>query len=154
MIKLTLPRETVIKTGIFFEQITEAANRGCTLNWNSDYSFATLILDTTAFFTDLDVINIINSGGEVEGYTMRVKMTVDHYNTGIVPLEFEEYNEIGESIIVKKTYKDVFGMAIPFTITNDITAPEYEVIMSSNNELLKCSDVIKIINNDPQVTII
>lgn len=154
MIKITLLRESAIRDGSYFSQIIEAVNRGCKLTWNHDFTKAVLVLDTDSFFTKEDAISIVSNGGEVEGYTLKLKMPIEHFNTAIVPLAFEEYNENGEAVTVEKTYAQAFPIFenIPNEVDGQPTEPvECIVYMSIGNELLKASTVINITTNDASV---
>ena len=53
MIKITLPKDLTLTSSPFFEQILQASTRGDLLQWNEDYSKATLELSTGAFFTKI-----------------------------------------------------------------------------------------------------
>lgn len=154
MTKITLLRKDASKEGSYFSQITEAVNRGCKLTWNHDFTKAVLVLDTDSFFTKEDVISIVSNGGEVEGYTLKLKMTIEHFNSANVPLAFEEYNENGEAITVEKTYAQVFPIFenIPNIVDEQSAEPvECIVYMSMGGELLNASTVINITTNDASV---
>lgn len=85
MIHITLNQIDARPNGFFFNNITEACNRGCSLTWADDYSKAILELDTSIFLTKEDIINIINHGGEVEGLVSYIEMDKETFETGLVP---------------------------------------------------------------------
>lgn len=85
MIRITLNQQDARPNGFFFNNITEACNRGCSLTWTDDYSKAILELDTSVFLTKEDIINIINHGGEVEGLVSYVEIDKEIFETGLVP---------------------------------------------------------------------
>lgn len=85
MIKITLNQQDARPNGFFFNNITEACNRGCSLTWTDDYSKAILELDTPVFLTKEDIANIINHGGEVEGLVSYAEMNKETFETELVP---------------------------------------------------------------------
>lgn len=160
-IKLTLPRNTVLSTGEFFSQVTEASNRGCILTWNEDYTLAYQELDTDIFFDINYARKIVESGGEVENYYISLPIKVDVYENGICPLQdititnqvFDENDGkilISEEVMeVKQTYKDYLPIATLDNSQLDENGKPtyYKVVMSHNSELMKFSDILKIINS-------
>lgn len=144
MIKITLQKELTLKDSPFFSQILQASTRGDVLVWNDDYTKATLILSTNEFFTDKDAEDIVNAGGEVEGYPywIRVKKT-DFENTQI-PADLEDYlNNVEEGIEVvtytqSLTYKDVFKF------TKEADGDYIKYLNSANSELLPMSLTLKL----------
>lgn len=85
MIRITLNQQDARPNGFFFNNITEACNRGCSLTWTDDYSKAILELDTSVFLTKEDITNIINYGGEVEGLVSYVEIDKETFENGLVP---------------------------------------------------------------------
>ena len=85
MIRITLNQQDARLNGFFFNNITEACNRGCSLTWTDDYSKAILELDTSVFLTKEDITNIINHGGEVEGLVSYIEIDKETFETGLVP---------------------------------------------------------------------
>lgn len=117
MIKLTLPKETIRPTGIFYDNMLEASARGCNVKWNKRFTFATQKLDTSNFLTVSDVIKLINNGGEVEGYKYVFHMSKEDFVNKPIPDELMEYlgiqleslDEEGNPIQLEvPTYKDIF----------------------------------------------
>ena len=82
-IKITVPRETAIKGGKFFNEICEACNRGSILKWNEDYTKASLDVDTKAFLTIDNIKDILDAGGEVENCPLTVIMPETDFNSTI-----------------------------------------------------------------------
>lgn len=85
MIRITLNQQDARLNGFFFNNITEACNRGCSLTWTDDYSKAILELDTSVFLTKEDITNIINYGGEVDGLVSYIEIDKETFETGLVP---------------------------------------------------------------------
>ena len=85
MIRITLNQQDARPNGFFFNNLTEACNRGCSLTWTDDYSKAILELDTSVFLTKEDITNIINYGGEVEGLVSYVEIDKETFENGLVP---------------------------------------------------------------------
>lgn len=85
MIHITLNQQDARPNGFFFNNITEACNRGCSLTWADDYSKAILELDTSVFLTKEDITNIINHGGEVEGLVSYIEIDKETFENGLVP---------------------------------------------------------------------
>lgn len=145
MIKITLPTSETLPGSQFFTKITQASTRGDFLVYNDDYTQATLELSTDAFFTIEDAKNIVNAGGEVEGYSywIRVKKT-DFENTQIPAALADYLNNVEEGIEVvtdasSSTYKDVFKF------TKEVDGDYIEYLNSANSELLPMSVVMKIV---------
>lgn len=145
MIKITLPTSETLPNSQFFTKITQASTRGDLLVYNDDYTQATLELSTDAFFTIEDAKNIVNAGGEVEGYPywIRVKKT-DFENTQIPAALADYLNSTKEGIEVvtgtpSSTYKDVFKF------TKEVDGDYIEYLNSANSELLPMSVVMKIV---------
>lgn len=118
MIKLTLPKETIRPTGIFYDNMVEASTRGCIIKWDKDFSKATQILDTANFLTLDDIIKLINNGGEVEGYKYTFTMSKEDFNNKPIPqelinylgLQLENIDENGNIITLDiPKYKDIFN---------------------------------------------
>lgn len=145
MIKITLPTSETLPGSQFFTKITQASTRGDFLVYNDDYTQATLELSTDTFFTIEDAKNIVNAGGEVEGYSywIRVKKT-DFENTQIPAALADYLNSAEEGIEVvtdvqSSTYKDVFKF------TKEVDGDYIEYLNSANSELLPMSVVMKIV---------
>lgn len=145
MIKLTLPRETAIQGGLFFEQVTEAANRGCKLTWNHDYTFAIQILDTDIFFNEEYARSIVECGGDVEEYLVHLTIDKDKFENDTIPDLLIDYLQldVSEENPAPK-YKDIFTFAEPIFDTDEQgnkldTYSKYSVINSVNSELLPIS---------------
>lgn len=115
MIKITLPKDLTLTTSPFFKQILQASTRGDLLQWNEDYSKATLELSTGAFFTDTDAKAIIEQGGEVEGYA---------YWTLIKKSDFE----------TKKISKELQNFLNSSFVVDPTTLSEDELAVASENE--------------------
>lgn len=150
MIKLTLPKETAVQGGLFFEQVTEAANRGCKLEWNQDYTFAVQFLDTDIFFNEDYARSIVECGGDVEGYLVNLTIEKDKFENDTIPNFLIEYLniQVSEESPAPK-YKDVFNFAKPIydidTDGNQLdTYSSYSVINSVNSELLPMSITLQI----------
>ena len=155
MTKITLPKELTLKDSPFSSQILQASTRGDVLVWNDNYTKATLILSTDAFFTDEDAKAIIAKGGEVEGYPYWIKVKkTDFENTQIPIILFNFLNNKQQSDISTQsselpTYKDVFTYVRPVLEENscgDMVETEYlEYLNSANYEYLPMSITMKII---------
>ena len=122
MIKITLPKDLTLTSSPFFEQILQASTRGDLLQWNGDYSKATLELSTGAFFTDTDAKAIIEQGGEVEGYA---------YWTLIKKSDFE----------TKKISKDLQNYLNSSFIIDPVTLSEDELSLAAENKSPAIADI-------------
>ena len=122
MIRITLPKDLTLTTSPFFKQILQASTRGDLLQWNEDYSKATLELSTDAFFTDADAKAIIEQGGEVEGYA---------YWTLIKKSDFE----------TKKISKELQNFLNSSFVVDPATLSEDELALASENESPAIADI-------------
>lgn len=122
MIKITLPKNLTLTTSPFFKQILQASTRGDLLQWNEDYSKATLELSTGAFFTDTDAKAIIEQGGEVEGYA---------YWTLIKKSDFE----------TKRISKDLQNFLNSSFVVDPATLSEDELALATENESPAIADI-------------
>lgn len=122
MIKLTLPRNTVIPGGLFFDQVVEASLRGNKINYIDSFTTAVLLLETNEFFSKNDIINIINSGGDVEQYPIYVRMTKEKYDNLLLS-DLNINISKPEDIIL---FKDVFDLF------DEISDTEIVVCMTPN----------------------
>lgn len=122
MITLKLPKNTVVQGGQFFNQVTEAANRGCKLVWNGDYTFATQVLDTAEFFDSIFALQIVEAGGDVFNCPYETLMSWEDYNTKEVPEDILNYigqypnEQINGGEVAPSTsiyYKDLFLFYTP-----------------------------------------
>ena len=164
MTTLKLPRHTIINNGKFFQQVTEAANRGCKLEWEPSYEFAYQILDTNAFITEDLIREIVAEGGDVTGYPMWFEMSVEDYNNKIVPESLWIINEIIEqdpndlenvstvTDVSKPVFKDLFLFSEPvYDVTEDgkelRTYSKIRVLNSVNSEYIPCSQIYSILQN-------
>lgn len=97
MIKVILPTNETLPGSQFFHKITQASTRGDFLMYNDDYTQATLELSTNKFFTEEDAKNIVNAGGEVEGFGFWIEMDKSKYETESISEEL--YNILFASLI-------------------------------------------------------
>ena len=145
MIKITLPTSETLPESQFFTKITQASTRGDFLVYNDDYTQATLELSTDAFFTIEDAKNIVNAGGEVEGYSYWIRIKKTDFENTQIPAALADYlNNVEEGIEVATdtplpTYKDVFKF------TKEVDGDYIEYLNSANSELLPMSVVMKIV---------
>ena len=142
MIKITLPTSETLPNSQFFTKITQASTRGDFLVYNEDYTQATLELSTDAFFTIEDARNIVNAGGEVEGYPYWIKVKKTDFENTQIPtalMEFLNIESSEESRETVLTYKDVFRF------TREVDDEYVEYLNSANSELLPMSIVMKIV---------
>lgn len=152
MITLKLLKNTVVQGGQFFDQVTEAANRGCKLTWNMERTFATQVLDTKEFITDSNVVDIINSGGEVNGYIFKMNFAKDKFENDSIPKVLADYLNISldEENTTYPLFKDVFTFAEPVYDVDENeqqleTFSNYLVINSVNGKLLPMSLTLEIV---------
>lgn len=161
MIKITLPKELTLPTSLFFNQILQASTRGDMLQWNGDYSKATLELSTDAFFTDADAKSIVEQGGEVEGYSYWTRIKKSDFETKTISKELQNY--LNSSFIIDPatmpedvatqametespavaeidppTFKETFEFVRPV----DGESEYIEFLNSANSELLPMSKAI------------
>ena len=141
MIKITLPTSETLPSSQFFTKITQASTRGDFLVYNEDYTQATLELSTDAFFTIEDAKNIVNAGGEVEGYPYWIKVKKTDFENTQIPAALAEFLNIESSEEGKTitTYKDVFKFI------REVDDEYVEYLNSANSELLPMSIVMKIV---------
>lgn len=154
MITLKLLKNTIIPAGAFFTQVTEAANRGCKLEWNEpDFTYAIQKLDTKEFLSDQTVIDIVNSGGEVTGYRYDITMSKDAFENTDIPQVLKDYLGIGEETegeeVVTPKYKDVFTFVTPIYDTDTDgnvldTFTNVKFINSTQGELLPMSITLQL----------
>lgn len=139
--KITLPTNETLPNSQFFTKITQASTRGDFLVYNEDYTQATLELSTDAFFTIEDAKNIVNAGGEVEGYPYWIKVKKADFENTQIPVALAEFLNIESSEEEKTitTYKDVFRF------TREVDDEYIEYLNSANSELLPMSVVMKIV---------
>ena len=157
MTTLKLPKHTIINNGKFFQQVTEAANRGCKLNWDASYTFAYQTLDTNAFITEDLIKEIVAEGGDVTGYPMWFEMSVEDFNNKVTPPEFWQYLDMidpedptGERMVQEvysPKYQDVFQFIEPIYDTDEEgnvlqTYSKVKVLNSVNSEYIPCSQII------------
>ena len=157
MTTLKLPRHTIINNGKFFQQVTEAANRGCKLEWEPSYEFAYQILDTNAFITEDLIREIVAEGGDVTGYPMWFEMSVEDFNNKVTPPGFWQYLDMidpedptGERMVQEvysPKYQDVFQFIEPIYDTDEEgnvlqTYSKVKVLNSVNSEYIPCSQII------------
>lgn len=151
MITLKLPRSTVTQGGQFFNQATEASNRGCKLVWNPTLTYATQILDTGSFFSDEIAESIVAAGGDVTGYLYHMTMSKDKFENEQIPDVLVKYLNIDldEPYTVIPKYIDVFSFYEPMFDTDEEgnnleTFNSYSVINSVNGELLPMSITLQL----------
>lgn len=137
---LKLPKDTIINGGKFFQQVTEAANRGCILKWDKNYEYAYQTLDTIQFITDDLVKSIVESGGDVYNYNYYLDMNLSDYNDKTVPKEVLEYLNMPDETY---RYQDLFSFAVN-SIDNSSDEQKVKVLNSVNNELLPMSFTLQI----------
>lgn len=160
-IKITIPRETAIKGGKFFNEICEACNRGSVLEWNEDYTKASLIVDTKAFLDIDNVKDILTAGGEVENYPFEIIMTEEQYDSSyadenvikslpsytvapevsLADIPEEDLNRIS---IESPETKDTFKFNNLFKLTQKLDNGNIKVTSSYNLEYLPASAVFSI----------
>lgn len=135
---LKLPKNTIINNGKFFQQVTEAANRGCILKWDKNYEYAYQTLDTIQFITDDLVKAIVESGGDVYNYNYYLDMNMSDYNEKEVPNEILEYLNLSNDNNTTYKYCDLFNFTVnSLNETQDVK--NINVLNSVNNELLPMS---------------
>lgn len=149
MIKVTLPTNETLPGSQFFQKITQASTRGDFLVYNDDYTQATLELSTDKFFTEEDAKNIVNAGGEVEGFGFWIEMDKSKYETESIPEEL--YNDLftindtdeNPAIIAYPVWKDIF----PFYNVVESDSSKIKLLTSFQSEYLKAfivvNDVLK-----------
>lgn len=146
MIKITLPTSETLPNSQFFTKITQASTRGDFLVYNEDYTQATLELSTDAFFTIEDARNIVNAGGEVEGYPVWVEMDKTKFENDSIPLALfnDIYKDHLEEIEVIPTWKSTFKFIEP----DKENSSKIKFLTSFNSELLNASIVVHDILNE------
>ena len=142
MIIITLPKDQTLPDSQFFKKITQASIRGDFLEYNSDYSEAKLELSTDVFFTEQDAINIVNAGGEVEGYSFWLEISKSRYESESINSElFKVLYPNSEVPQVLPTWKQLFK----FNRFESEDSDKIEFLTSFESEFLKSSIVIKYI---------
>lgn len=140
---LKLPKDTIINGGKFFQQVTEASNRGCILKWDKNYEYAYQTLDTIQFMTDDLVKAIVESGGDVYNYNYYLDMNLSDYNDKEVPNEILEYLNLSNDNNIIYKYCDLFNFAVN-SMDNSSDEQKVKVLNSVNNELLPMSFTLQI----------
>lgn len=147
MIKITLPTSETLPESQFFTKITQASTRGDFIVYNDDYTQATLELSTDAFFTIEDAKNIVNAGGEVEGYGFWLEFDKSRYENESIPVElynilFPTTSETEDTTTVNiPTWKQVFHF-----VTEIVDEPnKVKFLTSFQSEFLIASIVVKYI---------
>ena len=138
MIKLTLPRNTVTPGGLFFDQVVEASLRGNKIKYIDNFNTAILLLETNEFFSKNDIINIINSGGDVEQYPIYVRMTKEKYDNLLLS-DLNINITKSEDIILFKEVFDLF---------DEISDTEIVVCMTPNTTHI-CLSASTVLNMFP-----
>lgn len=151
-IKISLPRDTAVKTGKFFNDITEAVNRGEKFSWSNDYNTAILQLSTSSFFTIDDVKSIIESGGTVEGFLLTLQMPKNKYlyesipqgladDLGINTILTDETNPENVTLLNLPTYSDIFPVLLNnnFPASMDLIDTEYSNDPNNSNILINAA---------------
>ena len=148
MIKITLPTSETLPGSQFFTKITQASTRGDLLVYNDDYTQATLELSTDIFFTIEDAKNIVNAGGEVEGYPIWVEIDKNKFENDSIPLALfnDIYTDTSADIEVIPTWKSTFKFV---EYNNEDNSAKVKFLTSFNSELLDASIVVHdILNQD------
>lgn len=142
MIEIKFKKDDIRPGGQFFDDVTEACNRGCKLFWNDDYSEAILQLDTTVFLTKDIITKIIDSGGEITGLITSIIMPAEMYENNLP--EATILNWSFNSNEIQSKWKDLF------TVVDKQTDGNYKVFLSPSTiqEPLPMSIVLDIFGND------
>ena len=147
MIKITLPTSETLPESQFFTKITQASTRGDFLVYNDNYTQATLELSTDAFFTIEDAKNIVNAGGEVEGYGFWLELDKYRYENESIPVElynilFPATSESEDTITIHiPTWKQIFHFASEIYDESN----KVKFLTSFQSEFLISSIVVKYI---------
>ena len=149
MIKITLPTSETLPNSQFFTKITQASTRGDFLVYNDDYTQATLELSTDTFFTIEDAKNIVNAGGEVEGYPIWVEIDKNKFENDSIPLELfnDIYKDSSEDIKIIPTWESTFKFVKPNKENSSSDSSKIKFLTSFNSELLNASIVVHDILN-------
>lgn len=151
MIKITLPTSETLPNSQFFTKITQASTRGDFLVYNDDYTQATLELSTDAFFTIEDAKNIVNAGGEVEGYPIWVEIDKNKFENDSIPLDLfnDIYKDSSEDFKSIPTWESTFKFVKPNKENelSDDSSSKIKFLTSFNSELLNASIVVNDILN-------
>lgn len=158
MIKITLPKDLTLTSSPFFKQILQASTRGDLLQWNGDYSEATLELSTDAFFTDADAKAIVENGGEVEGYAYWTKIKKSDFETQTISKKLQDFlnssfildpSTMSEDILTQSLETEspavvdidppTLKQTFEFTRPVDGDSEYIEYLNSANSELLPMS---------------
>jgi hypothetical protein len=128
--KIILPYQAY--KNIFFDEVTEACNRGCRLTEQAEY--VEQEIDTFKYIDITKLANIYSNGGSVQGYEIFCKMTNTKYN-GNCPFTdtITVYDENGENPVEQE---------YTYTWQEYLTSQGYEkdgyryVLLSHAGELL------------------
>lgn len=132
MTTITVPLSTVRPNGEFFQQTTEAVSfRGGSIEYNDDTAIVKLL--DIDFFDLVEFNKVLNAGGEVEYYPLKVRVSEDTYINGIVPDNVKESLGIDKEIETK--WSEVFLM----TEDNVSDVGYVSMLLSYQNEWIKGS---------------
>lgn len=132
MTTITVPTSTVRPDGQFFQQVSEAVSlRGGSIEYNGDT--ATVKLLDVDFFDLTEFNKVLNAGGEVECYPLKVRITNDVYENGIIPENVAEALEL--DITVETKWNEIFMM-----MKENVSDVGYvSILLSYQNEWIKGS---------------
>lgn len=132
MTTITVPLSTVRPNGEFFQQTTEAVSfRGGSIEYNDDTAIVKLL--DIDFFDLVEFNKVLNAGGEVEYYPLKVRVLEDTYANGIVPDNVKEALGIDKEIETK--WSEIFLM----TEDNVSDVGYVSMLLSYQNEWIKGS---------------
>lgn len=132
MTTITVPLSTVRPNGEFFQQTTEAVSfRGGSIEYNGDT--AIVKLSDIDFFDLVEFNKVLDAGGEVECYPLKVRVTEEIYANGIVPDNIKEALGIDKDMETK--WNEVFLM----TEDNVSDIGYVSILLSYQNEWIKGS---------------
>lgn len=144
MTTITVPLSTVRPNGEFFQQTTEAVSfRGGSIEYNVDTAVVKLL--DIDFFDLVEFNKVLNAGGEVECYPLKVRVTEEVYANGIVPDNIKEALGIDKDVETK--WNEVF-----LIVEDNVSDVGYvSMLLSYQNEWIKGSVaklVSEALNND------
>lgn len=129
---ITVPLSTVRPNGEFFQQTTEAVSfRGGSIEYNVDTAVVKLL--DIDFFDLVEFNKVLNAGGEVEFYPLKVRVTEEVCANGIVPDNIKEALGIDKDVETK--WNEVF-----LIVENNVSDVGYvSMLLSYQNEWIKGS---------------
>ena len=129
---ITVPLSTVRPNGEFFQQTTEAVSfRGGSIEYSGDTAIVKLL--DIDFFDLVEFNKVLNAGGEVEYYPLKVRITQEVYTNGMISESIKEALEIDKD--VKTKWNEAFLMT-----EDDVSDVGYvSMLLSYQNEWIKGS---------------